>query len=221
MSSHRTRVLVVAADRLARAGLAALLTDASPGWPESPEPPEVSVVGRATEPADLEPAIAAHAPEVIVLDAGPAPDPAATRELVAESVEHAEPLPVLVLVDGEDAARTALGAGAHGALPRDVDGGPLAAAVVALRHGLRVLHPELAVYGVAAQSEGPVEPLTPREHEVLALLAEGRSNRQIAAALTISPHTVKDHVDAILTKLGAASRTEAAIRAARLGLVAL
>jgi DNA-binding CsgD family transcriptional regulator len=63
--------------------------------------------------------------------------------------------------------------------------------------------------------------LTPREREVLALLAEGLSNKAIADRLAISEHTAKFHVNAVLAKLGVQRRTEAVVRAARLGLVTL
>ncbi len=72
-----------------------------------------------------------------------------------------------------------------------------------------------------ALSGSPAEELTPREIEVLQLVAEGLPNKQIALRLGISEHTVKFHVDAILGKLGAHSRTEAVTRAARLGLLVL
>ncbi len=66
-----------------------------------------------------------------------------------------------------------------------------------------------------------VEPLTPRELDVLRLLAEGLPNKTIAGRLNISKHTVKFHVNAILGKLGVASRTEAVVRATRMGLILL
>jgi two-component system nitrate/nitrite response regulator NarL len=66
-----------------------------------------------------------------------------------------------------------------------------------------------------------IEPLTPRELEVLRLVAEGLPNKTIAARLDISEHTVKFHVNTILGKLGVASRTEAVVRATRLGLILL
>ncbi len=69
--------------------------------------------------------------------------------------------------------------------------------------------------------DAPAEALTPREREVLQLLAEGLANRAIAQRLAISEHTVKFHVNAILGKLNAQSRTEAVVRAARLGLLIL
>jgi DNA-binding NarL/FixJ family response regulator len=86
----------------------------------------------------------------------------------------------------------------------------------------------LAVLDAAAAGEllrpapaAPSEGLTPRELEVLALLAEGLSNKAIAGRLGISDHTAKFHVNAILGKLGAENRSEAIVRAARLGLVVL
>jgi len=67
----------------------------------------------------------------------------------------------------------------------------------------------------------PVEELTPRETEVLQLMADGLTNKAIAQKLSISEHTVKFHVNAILGKLGVQSRTEAVVRATRLGLLLL
>jgi DNA-binding NarL/FixJ family response regulator len=70
-------------------------------------------------------------------------------------------------------------------------------------------------------AEAPAEALTPRELEVLQLLAEGLPNKTIARQLSISEHTVKFHLNAIMSKLGAQSRTEAVVRATRLGLIIL
>ena len=69
--------------------------------------------------------------------------------------------------------------------------------------------------------ERPVEALTPREHEVLVLLADGVGNRELASALGISEHTVKFHLSAIFGKLGATTRTDAVRRALRAGLIDL
>jgi DNA-binding NarL/FixJ family response regulator len=73
----------------------------------------------------------------------------------------------------------------------------------------------------AAPNVAPSDPLTPREQEVLQLLAEGLPNKVIAQRLTISEHTVKFHINAILGKLGAQSRTDAVVRATRSGLLLL
>jgi DNA-binding NarL/FixJ family response regulator len=131
------------------------------------------------------------------------------------------PAPVVVLLPDERWARAALAAGARGALLRSADGPSLLAALIAARHGLTVLDtgfalPEARPLGAAAGAE-----LTRREGEVLALLADGLSNKEIAQRLTISDHTAKFHVNGILGKLGAQSRTEAVVLAARSGLLTL
>jgi len=69
--------------------------------------------------------------------------------------------------------------------------------------------------------EPPVEPLTAREQQVLRLLMQGKTNREIARELIISPGTVKVHVEHIIAKLGVSDRTQAAVRALELGLVSL
>ena len=136
-------------------------------------------------------------------------------------------VPVVAIVDDEAHSAEALAAGARGAVLRSADGASLWAALVAVRHGLTVLD---AAFAPAAAPAAPApepprlrpgEELTAREREVLALLSRGLSNKQIAGGLAISEHTAKFHVNAILGKLGAASRTEAVVLAVRLGLIAL
>jgi DNA-binding CsgD family transcriptional regulator len=77
----------------------------------------------------------------------------------------------------------------------------------------------LSLPPVASDQDPPVETLTAREHDVLALLADGLSNRDIAARLDISEHTVKFHLASIFGKLGASTRTEAVQRGLRLGVI--
>ncbi|HEY7851244.1 MAG TPA: response regulator transcription factor [Ktedonobacterales bacterium] len=115
-----------------------------------------------------------------------------------------------------------------GALPRDAGTEEIVAAALAVASGLTALDRALAQEALAGLARGrpePVsdqsEPLTAREREVLQLLAQGIPNKQIAQRLSISEHTVKFHVSAIMTKLGAASRTEAVTTAARRGLLLL
>ena len=99
----------------------------------------------------------------------------------------------------------------------------LAAAIAAARAGLVALHPD-ALSGAAAARAAPrggAAALTPREIEILEMMAEGMSNRTIAGRLGISSQTVKFHVASILAKLGAASRTEAVTFGVRRGLIAL
>jgi DNA-binding NarL/FixJ family response regulator len=110
----------------------------------------------------------------------------------------------------------------------------LAAGLAAATHGLGVLDPPFipavapvtpddgtASPGGIHSSLALVEELTPRELEVLRLMAEGLPNKTIARQMEISEHTVKFHVNAILGKLGVTSRTEAVVRATRLGLILL
>src|SRR5215217_4579605 len=130
----------------------------------------------------------------------------------------------MALVADEDAGGAALGAGARGLLLRDASAGQLLAGLHALAHGLVVFEPSLAPSvspRAPARVTAGVDPLTPREREVLLLLAEGLSNKDIAARLAISEHTAKFHVNAVLQKLGVQRRTEAVVRAARLGWVTL
>ena len=198
------RVLLVGEDALARAGLRALAEAAG------------FVVAGEAEPAalDAEPAAA----DAALLDAGRS---AAGLEALSRLAPR---LPVLVVLWSEEQAREALAAGARGVLRREGLAERLAAGLRAVADGLVVVDPAVAeaVLRPGAPAGSPlVEPLTPREGEVLSLLVEGLSNRAIAARLGISEHTAKFHVGAVLGKLGAESRAEAVVLAARLGLVVL
>lgn len=212
------RVLIVAGDPLARAGLAALLADQ----------PGCLIVGQVDEEADLPPAIDLYRPEVLVWDLGwdrtpdPSLSPATSLDRLAE-LGDADP-PVVALVPDETLAAQAQIAGARGLLPRDTSAERLVTALAAAGQGLMVVEPSLASPVAAARdpsSFSPIEDLTPRELEVLKLLAEGLANKAIALRLGISEHTVKFHVNAVMGKLGAQSRTEAVVRATRLGLILL
>jgi DNA-binding NarL/FixJ family response regulator len=121
----------------------------------------------------------------------------------------------------------ALRAGARAVLPSDVPPDQLLAALEAAAAGLIVVHPAEvnAMFPATEPASRTIaelaEPLTPRENEVLQMLASGLANKEIAARLVISEHTVKFHVASILGKLGAASRTEAVSLGIRRGLVLL
>lgn len=165
-------------------------------------------------------------PDVVVWDLGR--DPGTELDRIAELSDSGTP--VVALVDDGMTGREALAAGARGLLPRHAPAPALAASVSAASRGLVVLDPHLAPGAWRARDGlsggddglGPeilVEELTPRELEVLQLLAEGRPTKAIAHRLRISEHTAKDHVNTILGKLGAETRTEAVARAARLGMV--
>jgi DNA-binding NarL/FixJ family response regulator len=98
----------------------------------------------------------------------------------------------------------------------------MAAAIVALSHGLQVTDPALAGGSApAASGPGSASLLTPREQDVLQILAEGLPNKGVASRLGVTEHTVKFHVNSIMGKLNAQSRTEAVALATRLGLLPL
>jgi DNA-binding NarL/FixJ family response regulator len=133
-------------------------------------------------------------------------------------------VPVVALVEDLDEARSALAAGASGAVAREASPEALDSVLRSAAAGFVVLE-RWAADGLlrlpAADEALRPEPLTPREQEVLQLLAEGRSNRSIGERLAISERTVKFHLNAILGKLGADNRSEAIVRAVRAGLVVL
>ena len=136
--------------------------------------------------------------------------------------------PVVALVEDSEEGRRAFEFGARGVLLRGADPSRIEAALRAVEAGLRVVGDGLELppaahsdssEGFAISHEAPV--LTPREREVLDLLAEGLSNRDIAAELEVSERTAKFHVAGLLKKLDARTRTEAVVRAARKGLLLL
>jgi DNA-binding NarL/FixJ family response regulator len=144
--------------------------------------------------------------------------------------EIASEMNVVVLIGGGGPtawAADALRAGVRALLPEDVLPDQLVAALEAAAQGLTVMHSAqteallAAPVGAARQMAELAEPLTPREREVLQMLASGSGNKEIASRLSISEHTVKFHVTSILGKLGASSRTEAVFLGIRRGLVLL
>lgn len=147
------------------------------------------------------------------------------RELLALAA-----LPVVVLLDDPQPLWIveALRSGIRAVLPSDVRAEELHAAIYAAAAGLMVLHPQEAqpLLTMATIPEPrPLEPqgesLTPRETEVLRLVAAGLSNKQIAGRLDISDHTVKFHIASVMGKLGAGSRTEAVTIGVRHGILLL
>jgi DNA-binding NarL/FixJ family response regulator len=137
---------------------------------------------------------------------------------------------VVVIADDERSARALGGSPLRGwaLVTREASAAELRAATVAAAHGFTVVPSTLAARLLPARSpaperelDTPAESLTPREREVLDLLAQGLTNRRIADRLGISEHTAKFHVAAVSAKLGAASRTDAVTHGVRRGLVTL
>jgi DNA-binding NarL/FixJ family response regulator len=216
-----TRVAIVAAAAAVRGRLEAIVrSSASLG---------VSAVASSVEELGAAPDLASS--EVALLHA--------SAEVGAREVDAMPPIPLVVLVSSrvpQAAIAAMLRAGARGVLPDDATGDEIAAAIDAAAAGLVVVPPELVsdLVGVPAErSDGaglagaPARPapaapaLTPREREVLSMLAEGLPNKLIAARLGISEHTVKTHLEAIFDKLGASTRAEAVARGVRRGLLLL
>ena len=125
---------------------------------------------------------------------------------------------ILVLTSVTDpvAAGQAMRAGAAGVLYKDVDPDALVRAIRAVHDGHLLLAPEAAYSLLSSKNQAPgLDALTVREREVLAELAKGRSNREIARALHVAEKTVKAHVSSVLAKLGVQDRTQAALFAVR------
>jgi DNA-binding NarL/FixJ family response regulator len=133
--------------------------------------------------------------------------------------EAGNPARVLVITSFTDpgAVVPAIRAGAAGYVYKDVDPSALATAIRAVHAGHVLLNPDVAGLLAAGDSPAPAK-LTAREREVLAEVARGRSNREIAGALHLSEKTVKTHVSSVLAKLGLADRTQAALYAVRTGI---
>jgi DNA-binding NarL/FixJ family response regulator len=147
-------------------------------------------------------------------------------ESLQESDAAREAPTILLLPDASpDAVSQALRLGVRGILPASPEPQQLAAALEAVVQELVVYNSEMSSPRRAASRGAPAdelsEPLTPREREVLRLLASGLGNKEIAVKLKISEHTAKFHVASILGKLGAASRTEAVSIGMRNGLILL
>lgn len=212
-AGSQAQLLIVAKSLLIRAGLTALLEERG-----------CFVVGQVDGEA-LERDVDLLAPDMLVVDFGW--ETGAMRERLAQIDSD---IPVLALiVDDEDASLSPL-LGLLRAFPccalllNDSDPAAIVAAIAALEQGLTVLDPRLT-NGLSSALPGeynpPSDPLTARESQVLQLLARGLTNRAIAHELGITQHTVKFHVQAIMSKLAAQSRTEAVVRATQLGLIVL
>jgi two-component system, NarL family, response regulator YdfI len=208
------RVLLAAASAVRRAGLEALVQQA----------PLLQLAGSVHSPLAVGQYVAQLQPDVVMLDLENqyrTPDQAALTTLLQ--------IPVVILIDEPSADWTAhaLRSGVKAILPRDSGMDEILAAIQAARAGLVLLDPEVSqslasrVPSPSAQPAPALDDLTPRETEVLRMLAEGLGNREMAARLGISDHTVKFHISSILDKLGAATRTEAVTMGIRMGIILL
>ncbi len=192
---------------------------------------EISVVGHAADGDEALALVAEVDPDVLLLDLRmPGRDGIATLEALRE---RGSPLPVLVLTtfDDDELVLRALRAGAKGYLLKDVTLADLVGAIRVLAAGGTLVQPALTerlLRTIAARPEPDdfthlptPEPLTPRETEILRLLASGFTNREIAEVLFLAEGTVKNHISTLLAKLGVKDRTRAVLRALHLGLLSV
>jgi DNA-binding NarL/FixJ family response regulator len=180
---------------------------------------DLTVVGEAADGQSCVDAAMALKPDVVLLDLK-MPGSGGVEALHGLRAAGS-PARVLVITSFTDpvAVLPAVRAGAAGYVYKDVDPPALAAAIRAVHAGHVLLHPDVARLLAAGEAQPHGVHLTGREREVLAELARGRSNREIAKSLVLSEKTVKTHVSAILSKLGVQDRTQAALHAVRTGLL--
>ena len=200
-----TRVLVLSPSPVARAGLESLLRSGAG---------TIEVVGSAANWSEY----SGEDPDVILADWENG------DELSTEISDGAPEAALVVIADdpGLSGVADALRSGVRAVLSRHSSASQIVAAIEAAAAGFVVLQPgDLDGLLINPQPASLAEPLTPREVEVLGMLAEGQSNKSIAHRLGISEHTVKFHVTSIMGKLNAGSRTEAVTQGIRQGLIML
>jgi DNA-binding NarL/FixJ family response regulator len=196
-----TTVLLVDDHRMVRTGLAALLETAD----------GIEVIGQAGDGEEAVLLAVQTRPDVVLMDLSmPVVDGVeATRRVLAELPETK----IVVLTSFSDRERVAdaLQAGAVGYLLKDCEPDELRNAIRAAAAGHVPLDPRVARFLLPTAGARPEDALSPREQEVLRLVAEGRANKQIARALGISERTVKSHLGSVFRQIGVADRTSAAL----------
>jgi DNA-binding NarL/FixJ family response regulator len=219
--SDQPTVVVADDQALVRGGFRMILNSAG-----------IQVVAEAADGKEAVSAVLKHKPDVVLMDVRmPGMDglEATRRILAARSPDGAGGDPRIIILttfDLDQYVYAALTAGASGFLLKDVSPEHLIAAVRLVRTGDALLAPTITrrlVERFAPRAASPghdVSALTPRELEVLGLIARGLSNAELAATLTLSEATVKTHVARILTKLGLRDRVQAVVLAYETGLVA-
>jgi two-component system, NarL family, response regulator LiaR len=204
------RVLVVDDHSVVREGLRMFLV----------RDPDLEVVGEAADGADALEQARQLRPDVVIMDLlMPVMDGIAATRVIRRELPETEVLALTSVLESASVVE-AIRAGAIGYLLKDTQASELRNAIKAAAAGQVQLSPQASAYllGAIRLPEMP-EPLTPREMDVLRLLTQGQSNKEIARALHLVEETVKSHVRHILAKLGVQSRTQAVLAAIRLGIV--
>ncbi len=208
------RIVVVDDHPIVRDGLVAVLSTQ----------PDFEVVGEASSGPEAIQRVSAIQPDVILLDLEmPDMDGVETLQCLRE-IDPAVRVIVFTAFDTDERIVKAVQAGVQGYLLKGVPRDEIFNAIRVVHAGGALLQPVVAsklLRQVSRDAQPEPDSLTDRELEVLRLMAQGQMNKEIAAALVISERTVKFHVSAILSKLGAGNRTEAVRLAAQQGLIEL
>lgn len=210
------RVMIVDDHELARSGLRAMLSDQS----------DITIVAEATNGRDAVTTCRELRPDLVLMDVRmPELDGLAATETIKRDCPSISVI-IMTMYEDTDYLLSALQAGAAGYLLKDATQREVVHAVRQVLRGESILSPEMTTHllqRLASQPlrpvDGMVERLTQREIDVLRLIVEGQTNREIGYNLHISVGTVKAHVEHIIAKLGVSDRTQAAVRAVELRLL--
>lgn len=215
---EKIRILIVDDQTMFRSGMRVLLGSQ----------PDFEVIGEACDGEDALAKAAKLHPQVVLMDLRmPVLDGAAATRRLKSAYPEIRVI-VLTTFDEDETIFDGLRSGAIGYLLKDAPTDKLYEAIRAAAHGESFLQPSVAarvvaefarLSGQAPAMQTLAEPLSTREHEILRLLANGATNREIAAQLVLAEGTVKNHVTNILTKLSVSDRTRAALKAKELGLL--
>jgi len=213
MHMSAIRLMIVDDHAIVRQGLRAIIRVT----------PSLELVGEAEDGQAAVALANAVRPDVVLMDlVMPELDGVAAIALIKHDLPGVRIIALTTFADSE-LVLGAVQAGADGYLLKDIDVKELEHAIQVVHSGQPYLHPAATreLLQATARPQQPVERLTSREQAVLALVARGLTNRQIADSLAISEKTVSVHVSNLLSKIGLASRTQAALYAARIGLTPL
>lgn len=212
--TNRVRLLLADDHPIVREGLRAILSTQ----------PDFEIVGEAADGRQLVAQAAALKPDVVLTDLEmPGMDGVEAIRQIRTALPDTQVL-VLTAFNTDDRIVNSIQAGAQGYLLKGAPRSEIFNAIRVVSAGGSLLHPLVAsrlIESVRRPDISTAETLTEREMEVLRLLAQGKSNKEIAAVLTVTERTAKFHVAAILGKLGATNRTEAVTLAVQRGLIAL